>query len=101
MASALNHLLQGISGGISGFVTGVIIDAFLPVFSALNVPPIFWVAIIALIVVDFVSGIIEAYSFGLLYSIGVVSAGLLIRDLGTIVVGALSVIGLILGRFLS
>jgi hypothetical protein len=99
MANALNHLLQGFIGGIMGFVSGVVIDAFLPVFSALNVPPIFWAAIILVIVVDFVSGIAEAYSFGLLYSIGVVSAGFLVGDLGTIFVGALSVIGLILSRF--
>lgn len=83
-----------------GFGSGVVIDAFLPVFSALNVPPIFWVAIIVVIVVDFVSGIVEAYSFGLLYSIGVMSAGFLVRDVGTILLGALSVIGLILSRFL-
>jgi ABC-type antimicrobial peptide transport system permease subunit len=100
MVNALNHLVQGFSGGISGFISGVVIDAFLPVFSALNVPPIFWVAIIVVIAVDFVSGIVEAYSFGLLYSIGVMSAGFLVSDLGTILLGALSVIGLILSRFL-
>lgn len=100
MGDALNDFQKGIVGGIMGFISGIILNAFLPVFSTLYIPPTLWVAIILVPVIDFIFSILEGISIGMFYSIGVLLAEFLVNDLGTIVIGLLSIIGLIAGVIL-
>ncbi len=92
-----NPLIEVFVGGIGGIISGFIIDAFIPVFSALNIPLILWVVFAVVLIIDIIAGLTEAFAGGFLFALGMLAAGFIMADVATILTGFVGMFGFIFG----
>ena len=92
-----NPVSEALGAVVVGLMTSALFSAFNEVFSSLNAP--FIVSIIWWIipVVEFVSGLNESMVFGFVYSISLLFFGVQIGEWGSVITGAIALIGLIAG----
>lgn len=98
MANPIQKVIQGfvygLGAGIIGFATDILTGAMFEAFTPFNPLIPLWGLVFA--VVTFLAGIAEAYLTGLFFSLGIISAGVLLNDFVTIASGFISIAGLVI-----
>ena len=88
-----NSIVSGLIAGICGYVTGAVIFGIFQVMDVLNFPFFVYLLIFMILIAEFIMGIAEAYLEGVGYSIGLIFAGIYVKDFSSFISG---VIGLII-----
>ena len=90
-------IYSGYAAGVGGFATGVFLIATYQVMDVLNFPSGLYFIMALIMLVEFFMGIIEAYFEGIGYSMGLFFAEVIMNDFGSLITGALSLLGHIAG----
>jgi hypothetical protein len=93
----IQGFVGGLVAGLVGYVTDIATGAIFEAFKALN--PLIPLLGFVFAVISFFTGMQEAYVTGFFFSLGIVTAGFLLRDFVTIVAGFISIAGLVLSFF--
>jgi len=97
MDNPIQEIIQGSVGGliagIMGYMADAVAGAIFESFTIFN--PLIPLLGFIYALVTFVSGLKEAYVTGFFFSIGIVAAGFLMTDIGTVISGLISIGGLV------
>jgi hypothetical protein len=94
VAQAFGGFIGGLVAGLIGYVTELTLGAVFQAFGTLSS----WFIVLGIVyaIISFIMGLAEAYTTGLFFTVGIISAGWFLGDAVTVVGGFISIAGLVL-----
>ena len=89
----------GFVAGIVGYTIDIMTGAIFETFKPFN--PLIPVYGVVFVIVSFLAGIMDAYYAGFFFSLGIVSAGFLLKDFVTTISGFISLAGVVTSLFMK
>ena len=85
-------IVEAASAVASGMITAIIFDVAKVVFDAIHAGSMWYFELGIIVVLDSLMGLVEAYTFGIFYSFGLILWGMLLNQRSSILCGVLSII---------
>ena len=101
MASSVKEIILGLFAGVIAGLIGWAIDLTIGAyFESFGSPNLLLVMIgVVYVIVSFSYGMEKAYYGGIFFSVGIILAGLLLRDSVTVISGLISLVGIAISLF--